>query len=231
MPRAATIRLTPRDREVFAWLADMKAIHEDDLAVLLGRLANREPLSKSSTRAMVDRWRRHELVEARKPLTDRPRVVSLLAAGAEAAGETGTWHDVALWTTMHTAEVARVRLLLEGLQGDRLVEWQSERRLRQSQPVRKGEKRPHLPDGVVVTTSGERWAVEVERTAKESVRLASIVRLLTTVYDRTIYATTSEAVAKAVQRTYDALTADTSSQRPVRTNPLQVWDYSTAVNS
>lgn len=226
-PKRATIRLTRRDLAAFAWLVEMKACHEDDLGVLLGRWSGRGPLSASTTRALVDRWRSHGLVEARRVLQDRPRIVSLLPAGAAAAGEPGTWHEVAAWTAMHTAEVAHVRLGLEVELGDRIEEWQAERRLRQETAGlrRKGQAAPHLPDGVIVLTDGQRWAVEVERTAKESIRLARIVQLLTTAYDRTIYATRSRKVAAAVERTYAALRDDTSPTRPLRVNPLQVYPY------
>jgi hypothetical protein len=228
MPSAAkTIRLTERDLAAFRWLAEMKAIHEDDLAVLLGRMGDREPLSMPTTRALVDRWRRHGLVEARKVLMERPRVVTLRAAGAAAVSdEPGGWHEVAAWTAIHTGEVAHVRLALERhpRYGGMVAEWTSERRLRKAvqDGRRKGEGTPHIPDGMVTGTDGQRWAIEVERTPKETARLVQIIRTLTTAYDLTLYATRDKRIAAHVERCYEAVLSKPSG---LRTNPLAVWEY------
>jgi hypothetical protein len=65
----------------------MKAIRQDDLGVLLGRLNGREPLAGPTTRAMVDRWRRWELVEPKKVMADQPRIVSQRHPGRPGEGQ------------------------------------------------------------------------------------------------------------------------------------------------
>lgn len=51
------------------WLADMKALYETDLAVLVGRTQGSGRLGASAVRMLVSRWQRAGLAEARE--TDR----------------------------------------------------------------------------------------------------------------------------------------------------------------
>lgn len=190
-------QLTPRDLDVFAWLADMKAISEPDLGVLLGRLAGSdEPVSESAVRRMVVRWRKGDprngpWAEARKVMHKEPRIVFLELAGALLVGET-QWRGAALSTALHAADVSRVRLWLENpervgpeldqLTGLQVASWQSERRWRQELAARSpGGRMPpdvHAPDGVLTTPGGKRVAVEVERTPKDGRRLDKIMDAL-----------------------------------------------------
>jgi hypothetical protein len=59
--------------------------------------------------------------------------------------------------------------------------------------------RVHVPDGVATYQSGERVAVEVERSVKAPVRLARIVEHLLTEYPVTLYAVADRQVGTAVR--------------------------------
>lgn len=185
---AGQIRLTQRDLDVFAWLSDMKAIAEPDLATLLGRLDSGQPVSASAVRRMITRWRKAGVAEGRKVLVDQPRIVFLLAGGAQLVGE-DVWRETAVWTALHAADVSRSRLWLEGFTDGlevpglplfTVAEWQSERRWRQETAARRGKLNPgvHVPDGVLTTPNGKRIAVEVERTAKDRRRLDLVMEQL-----------------------------------------------------
>ena len=67
--------------------------------------------------------------------------------------------------------------------------------------VRRGEpaQHVHVPDGVATYTSGDRVAVEVERSVKSPVRLARIVEELLTGYPVTLYAVGGRDVRRAVE--------------------------------
>lgn len=212
---AGQVRLTERDLAAFGWLADMKAIWEPDLAVLLGRLAGSEPVSAPAVRRMIVRWRRAGVAEGRKILADRPRLVFLAAGGAALVGET-TWREAAAWTAYHAADVSRARLWLEGqarvevegLPAFAVADWTAERRWRQHLLALAGGKMApgvHVPDGILTTPSGKRIAVEVERTPKEHARLDRIVGALTVPggYDGVLYLVTGTAVESAVRGAYE----------------------------
>lgn len=217
-----SIKLQERDLAALRWLVDMRAAYESDLAVLLGRLRDDGPrrLSDSTTRALVARWERAELAVPKRLLAKRPRIVSATRGAARLAGEATTWHDPALWTAVHGVEVAHLRLWLES-PGERMHDgtelhpepdaWVSERSLRQfalggrSAKERKG-KQPHLPDAELVTDAG-RWAIELERTAKNPDRLRDIVQELVTSgrYQRVVYYVPRDgAIAAHVEKAYEA---------------------------
>lgn len=226
-----TVRLTPRDLQAFSWLADMKAIYETDLAVLLGRMNDREPLSASATRQMVDRWRRAErpYVDARRIFAGQPRVVMLLpAAGKLIVDE--TFKTPALWTAYHACEVSRVRLWIErNPEWQNVAEWTSEHRLRTALPKReKGSESEHIPDGVVTFENGSTVAVEVERTAKNDKRLREILVRLTARYQDTIYCSHDAGIRAHVERMYAQLKAE-----PVfgATGTVVVTDYPTELTA
>jgi hypothetical protein len=207
-------RLTSRDLAVFAWLADMKAIYETDLGALIARLpavAGAVPGHRPShnvLRKLLGRWQYAGLVTARKLIAERPRIVRLTATGAALAGVTG-FRETAEVTAYHQCEVSRLRLHLEANPSPslgRLIGWESERAFRADLDAlgltRKGAEREraavHVPDGVATYESGDRVAVEVERTVKAPVRLARIVEQLLSDYPVTLYAVASNQIRTAV---------------------------------
>ena len=210
---AGQVRLTERDLAVFRWLADMKAIYEDDLAALLLRMpgtawtaAGRRP-TPPRIRGVVARWQRASYADARKVVNGVPRVVRLMRAGAAVVG-VDSFRETAPVTGFHQCEVSRLRLVLENRPSPslgRLQQWQSERSFRADLDalglVRRGQplsERVHVPDGVATYENNIRVAVEVERSVKAPVRLAGIVEQLLTEYDVTLYAVAGNEVRNAV---------------------------------
>lgn len=211
---AGTVRVTARDLAVFGWLADMKAVYENDLTALIAHLSPTPGaavawrLSPVRVRAVLRRWQLAGLADARKLVVDRPRIVRLLRGGAELAG-VDTFRETAPLTAYHQCEVARVRLYLESTPSPslgRLVHWESERAFRSDLAAlglarrgdRAGTDGVHVPDGVATYEGGERVAVEVERSVKAPARLARILERLLTGYPVTLYAVTSRQVRTAV---------------------------------
>ncbi|WP_199513898.1 hypothetical protein [Nucisporomicrobium flavum] len=210
---AGQVRLTERDLAVFRWLADMKAIYEDDLAVLIARLpalpwteAGRRP-GPRAVRALLQRWQGAGYAEARKMLNGVPRIVRLSRGGAAVVG-VDSFRETAPTTAFHQCEVSRLRLVLEGRPSPSLgslARWESERAFRSDLDAlglaRRGQKpaeRIHVPDGVATYERGTRVAVEVERNVKAPVRLARIVEELLTEYEVTLYAVAGNEVRNAV---------------------------------
>jgi endonuclease YncB( thermonuclease family) len=204
---AGTVRLTVRDLAALAWLADMKAIYETDLAVLLARVSDRQRSGLRAARYVLSRWQRAGVAEARKLVAGRPRIVRLSARGAALVDVAG-FRETAEVTAYHQCEVSRLRLWLEARPSPtlgQLTHWESERMFRADLDAlglaRRGERgrdRVHVPDGVATYASGDRVAVEVERSVKAPVRLAGILEQLMTDYPVTLYAVASGEVRRAV---------------------------------
>lgn len=205
---AGQVRVTERDLLLVGWLADMKAVYETDLAVLIGRLTGRQP-GYESVRSLLRRWQRAQIADARKLIASRPRIVRLRSNGAHLVGQ-DRFKETAEFTAYHQADVARMRLLLEGA-GDvagqgRVVAWESERQFRQSVgELFKGSGRSiHVPDGVATLENGKRAAVEVERSLKTPVRLQRILTELNS-YDLVIYACSDQVIRDAVAAAHAAV--------------------------
>lgn len=196
------------------WLADMKAIYETDLGALVAKLpaapgavAGHRP-APVRIRAMVARWRVAQVADARKLIADRPRIVRLTAKGAALVG-LDSFRETSEVTAYHQCEVSRLRLHLENRPSPSLgalMHWESERMFRADLDAlglaRRGQtssrETVHVPDGVATYTSGDRVAVEVERSVKAPARLARIVEQLLTDYPVTLYAVTGDQVRRAV---------------------------------
>lgn len=216
---AGTVRLTDRDIEVFRWLSDMKAMYESDLAVLFMRVAGTAPGSEA-IRAVIRRWERAGYARAQKLLVGQPRIVWLLSPGAMIVGEE-SWRETAAQTSIHQAEVAHVRLWMEGRQwpSGPVVGWESERRLRQEAGFKaKSQGRPqHFPDAIATFEDRMRGAIEVERSPKELGRVRDIVSRLISTYSLTIYAipegtnewerTRMDAIARVVRTAFEQVKA------------------------
>lgn len=209
---AGTVRITARDLAALGWLADMKAIYENDIAALCMRLGSpfvTEQSPADAVRKMVARWRRAGIADSRKLVTDRPRIVRLLRGGAELAG-VEAFRETAPLTAYHQCEVSRVRLYLERRPSPslgRLTHWESERAFRSDLAALGLDRRTggraatdgvHVPDGVATYENGDRVAIEVERSVKAPARLARIVERLLAEYPVTLYAVTSREVRNAV---------------------------------
>ena len=105
-----------------------------------------------------------------------------------------TWRDVGETTSIHQAEVSRVRMWLDAQQNPGgmgpVTEWESERRFRQRSADQFGARgrQIHVPDGVATFGDGTRAAIEVELSRKQYVRLVEIVERLRVAYKLAVYA-------------------------------------------
>lgn len=201
-------RLTPRDREMLELLADLRCMWEPDVAVLLGRLSGRGPVSASAVRSALRRWDKLQLVGAQKLYAGEPRLVWLKTAGARMADEQH-WTEPGWAIMRHTAEVARIRLWLDkrGIAGQAVVRWTSERVWRRlyAQEIRAGA---HVPDGVAQMADGTVYALEVELSDKGPKRSMEIALALTRQFDQVIYfvpagTQTARSVRGALERAVD----------------------------
>lgn len=188
-------RLTARDERALAWLEDMRVIAEPELAVLLGWLAGRGPVSATPVRTAIRRWHKLGLVKVEKLYTGAPRMIWLTSEGAGVVGARG-WREPGRGVQRHTAEVARVRLWLEqrGIAGQRVTSWISERVWRQGHR-RMIEQGQHVPDGVAVTEDGTQYAIEVELSDKGPGRTAAITQELTKTFSHVIYLVPAQSAA------------------------------------
>lgn len=202
-------RLTRRDLAALSHLEDMRAMWEPDVAVLLGRLSGRGPVSPTSVRTAIRRWVKLGVCRVQKVFAHEPRLVWLTAQGAAVAGSQGSsqWREPGMGVLRHTAEVARVRGWLEqrGLAGQRVVQWVSERswRIANHEAVKAGA---HPPDGIAITEDGRRFAIEVELNDKGPSRTARIALALTAAFDQVVYVVpegtqTARAVHEGMLRT------------------------------
>ena len=181
-------RLTGRDLSALAYLEEMRAMWEPDVAVLLGRLSGRGPVSPTSVRTALRRWSKLGMVQVSKLYAHQPRLVWLTSQGYAMTGGTGTWREPGPGVLRHTAEVARMRSWIEdrGIAGQKVVEWVSERRWRQehAEAVRQGA---HVPDAVAVVEDGTVWALEVELSSKTPGRTLDIAIMLTNAFPHVAY--------------------------------------------
>lgn len=179
-------RLTQRDLDALEWLESMRAIYESDLAVLLGRMDGRDPVSPTAVRKTIRRWSALGLARAEKAFTKVPRFVWPTTEGARLVGAT-SWTEPGWAVLRHTALISRVRLWLEdrGLGGQPVDDWISERRWRQrnQEAVRAGK---HVPDGIAIS-GGAEHAIEVELSDKGPGKTLSTAVQLTRGHSDVIY--------------------------------------------
>jgi hypothetical protein len=164
--------VSARDLETLRWVDEQYAVRVDQLARKLGR----------SERTM-QRWARlygeWGWIEQRRLLVDEPAYVWLTSKGQREAGTGfGPWRPK-VGKLAHIAAVVDVRLYVEERSAESL--WASERVLRRELAASE-----HLPDAVV-TTEGERHAIEVELTPKARRRTVATIEELGRRYDRTLY--------------------------------------------
>jgi hypothetical protein len=188
------VRLNTRDVEALAWIWDMGAVSEPDLAVLLSRISERdEVLSDHAARAVVKRWRRAGLAVRGRPFTSTPAFAWLTPAGAMRIAGVESYREPAIMRLPHLAAVARGRLFLEAFTSDvrlRAVEWKSERQYRaERDPFRRRGAGADVavPDGEARMYDGVTAAVEVELTAKTVERTREKMLALLAVYGRVVY--------------------------------------------
>lgn len=201
------VRLTARDMAAIAWIEDMRAISEDDLGVLLGKLSGKRPIAVTGVRPIVKRWEALGLAEARRVLAGQPRMVTLAAKGAGLVAP-GRPFTAPAWTQLtHTLAVSRARLMLEhDHQG--FEEWISEKRWkRENESVWKAGG--HVPDAEATVRHRDQtrhpWVIEVELAAKSVSRTERIMsRILPSkTLGGLIYVVDTDATERVVKAAYE----------------------------
>ncbi|WP_018504707.1 hypothetical protein [Parafrankia discariae] len=157
-----SIRINARDFRCLSWLLEMSSAYEEDLAIVLDPARLTSP---NAAKAVLRRWRQADLVQAEGLFANRGRIVRLTDDGARLVGEVDHSAAGPVTAAVHTAEVARTRLLLEHrppLAGIPVVGWVGARHWRdEHEPaVLAGA---HVPDGVARLADGSCAAVQVER--------------------------------------------------------------------
>lgn len=176
-------RITERDLAALRWIAQQYAISQDHLAILLARLAPEEApeadhLTEKRTAEIVRRWQELKLVEKGRILHNGPAWVWLTGEGLRLISEElGSFRPY----TPNPAKLNHLfwcnhaRLFVEGRKQD--TTWTSERELAAGNHIERGQKRPHLPDAVVITNQHS-VAIEVELSPKTYPRLDTILHEL-----------------------------------------------------
>lgn len=177
------VRLTARDMAAIAWIEDMRAISEDDLGVLLGKLSGKRPIAVTGVRPIVKRWQALGLAEARRVLANQPRMVTLTSKGAAMVAPGRTFTPPA-WTQLtHTLMVSRARLMLGHMFPTQIEDWVSEKRWKRENE-RAWKAGAHVPDGELTIRykdgTCQPWVMEVELAAKSVSRTTKIIdRIMT----------------------------------------------------
>ena len=188
--------MSKKDLELLEWINEQYAVREDQLARLLGR-------SRASARRWASAMRDAGLCRREVLFRGEPACVWLTGPGAKL-----TEHRFRPWRGHlgkldHIGAVGELRIHLS-VQAP-AASWVSERELLANQAAalfgRNGHKRsdaPHIPDAELILPSGERHALEVERTRKSQERLRAIIGELARRYDDVVYFCVDASVEGAV---------------------------------
>ena len=175
----AALRLSQRDIDALRWVGEQYACRADDLAVLLGRLREREPLSPSATRAAAARWEALGLAGRGSFLSGEPPWVWATRSGLRQAGLPFKAWEPKPWMLAHVAAVNRVRLFVEPRRPG--ARWRPERELRAE-----GSRDP-VPDAEIHDPGGNVIAVEVELSPKSTARRRRVMQELVARYEAVWY--------------------------------------------
>jgi len=191
-------RITERDQAALRWIAQQYAVRLDHLQVVLARLLNEQQraklkeegkLTERRAQDVVDRWVTLGLVKTRYFLAGEPPWIWVSAEGLTFLHlqPQMRYYEPKPATLAHLHACNQARLAYPRLERERRqrqgmpapegMTWKGEREIRAEQePLSKGQKPPHLPDAIVVTTGQAVTAIEVELTMKTYARLDRILR-------------------------------------------------------
>jgi hypothetical protein len=167
-----SIKITERDLSVLRFVGEQYAVRCDQVARLLKRPAA-GTLSDSATRAVIARWEKVGLAEARQVIAGEPKFVWLTRRGLDEVGLSfKPWIPTAA-SLAHIFWTNQVRMHTEARHP--AASWRSERELRKGRSMQsisdqhshEVDAEIHLPEGVV--------AVEVELTSKSVDRRRAIM--------------------------------------------------------
>lgn len=207
------VRLTERDLYVVRWIAEQQAVRLDTIGLLL-KLQNCG-VDDRALRRLAQRWQALGLIQ-RARLIDAPSILWATPAGMRCAGlalHRGEKTTQPSFSTLHhTLAVARVRLEYNAPTTSWTCEW----------ALRKQIGGAHLADGMANTAQG-RVLIEVDRTQKESVRLAHIMASNVRMpgIDRVDYWTTPQLLA-FITRQRDSLDTGIRDRVEVHLLPQEV---------
>lgn len=165
--------LSTRDLFVLRWICEQYGVRADQLEILLG-------CGPRTVQRLLARLRDAGLIGTRRLLVGESVWAIPTSRGLRACGQGfGIWHP-RLGGLAHVAAVTDVRLHIHVRSPD--SEWVPERVL-----AREREPGEHLPDGVVITTDGQRVAIEAELTVKSQHRVRLILDELSVRFDTVLY--------------------------------------------
>lgn len=185
-------RITERDLAALRWIAQQYAIRLDHLQILLARLLPARERVKLKTAGrltarraqdVVDRWTELGLVRVRYFLAGEPPWCWLTGAGLhllQMQPELRAYEPKPA-TLAHLHACNRVRLAYPQLsqayrQAGETTSWRGEREIRAAQePLKRGQKPPHVPDALVTSSTRGAIVIEVELTMKTYARLRGIL--------------------------------------------------------
>lgn len=173
------VTLSTRDTAALRWVGEQYCCRLDQLAALLGQLGDRPALSAAATATVVQRWEAAGMAKRERFLTGQPAWVWLTRAGLHHAGlGYRTWQPTP-WVLPHMAAVNRVRLFVAPRRPG--ARWRPERELRAS-----GEH-DSVPDAEIHDAGGNVIAVEVELSAKTTLRRRRTMLALVARYEAIWY--------------------------------------------
>lgn len=171
--------VNPRDVAALRWVGEQYACRMDHLAVLLGWLSGREPLSGSAARAVANRWVEAGLADRGRLLSGEAPWVWPTRAGLRLAGLAYQPWQPKAWMLAHTAAINRVRLFVEPRRPG--ARWRPERELR------RGARAEPVPDAELLDAGGNVIAIEVELSPKSSARRRQVMLDLVAHYEAIWY--------------------------------------------
>jgi len=207
-----SVRLTARDRELLAFLAEHRLAVAAHLQALLG-------ISDSATQARLRALRAGGLVRTRRIFHAQPAAHQITAAGLRAIGSQLPPPRVDLRCYQHDVDLAWLWLGVHRGTFGALAQVLSERQMRSEdgRPEHQGEShgvrlggvgahgrpRLHYPDLMLVTPDGQRVALELELSGKGRFRRERILAGYgaDARVDAVLYLVDDPAVARSIQAT------------------------------
>lgn len=177
--------LSPRDAKALRWIGEQYICRVDQLAVLLGLLRNRRPLTPAAAYQTAARWDELGLVKRGRIVANEREWVWLTPKGLRQAGLAfGGWEPTP-WTARHMGMVNHVRLFVEPRRPG--ARWRPERELRAARTDRRHTDGAPIPDAELIDPGGNVIAIEVELTRQIGSAGRSKMAALVARYDAVWY--------------------------------------------
>ena len=204
-----SVLLTQRDLDALKWIGEQFAVRVDQLPRVLGQ--DGAEVSRRTCRGVLERWTSADFVIRRKVLANEPGWIWLTRHGSNAAALPYKLWVPKFGNLSHVFWVNEVRIRTALKHPD--VLWTCERSIRKEQT-----RGLHVPDAELVTSEGQRVAVEVELTQKSAARASAIARELASRYP-TIWFFVESRVKRTIDRAIGELPEP--DQKKFRLYPLE----------